>query len=371
MRSVLYLCEYGTLNGGENSLLSILPHVISAGWRPTVVGPSSGDLAAAIEATGAQFAAWDVTDAAGRKRPLEELRAELPALIARHDADVVHANSLSISRVIGPVETPGVVKVGHLRDIIKLNGRVIADLNQLDGRIAVSQATRDFHVGQGLRKQGTQVIYNGVDPDKFFPAPATGYLHQELGLPPETKLLAIIGQIGMRKGIEVALAGFLPVYKDLGDVHLLVIGDRFSQKEEAIRYQASLRKFVADHQLSAAVTFLPFRTDLPQLMRELTILVHAARQEPLGRVLLEAAASGVPVVATDVGGTAEIFGDDGAELVPVDSPGALGAAINSVLFSRSYREYLREKGKERSRIFVPSRSAAEILACYEALLARS
>lgn len=367
MRSILYLCEYGTLNGGENSLLSILPSMMSVGWRPIVLGPAGGDLAARVQKTGAEYDIWDVTDRAGRKRPLEELRTELPQLLERHRADIVHANSLSMSRVLGPVETPGAIKVGHLRDILKLNRRVISDLNQLDGRIAVSNATRDFHVAQGLLGESTRVIYNGVHPAIFFPGEPTGYLHRELNLPREKQLFAIIGQIGMRKGIEIALEAFT----SHGQAHLLVIGDRFSQKDEAIEYEASLRQIVAERGLTGDVTFLPFRHDLPQLLRELTALVHAARQEPLGRVLLEAAATGLPVVATDAGGTREIFGDDAAENVPIDDVDAMAGALDRLIFDPAYRAQLGGKAQQRSGLFTPGESAAQIERYYRDLLARS
>ncbi|TWT34455.1 glycosyltransferase family 4 protein [Blastopirellula retiformator] len=367
MRSILYLCEYGTLNGGENSLLSILPYVMSVGWRPIVLGPSAGDLAARVRKTGAEYDAWDVADGAGRKRPLEALRAELPQLVARHRADIVHANSLSMSRVLGPVETPDVIKVGHLRDILKLNRRVITDLNQLDGRIAVSHATLDFHVSQGLLDESTRVIYNGVATTVFFPGEPTGYLHRELNLPREKQLFAIIGQIGMRKGIEIALQAFT----SNGQAHLLVIGDRFSQKDEAIEYEASLRQIVAERRQTADVTFLPFRHDLPQLLRELTALVHAARQEPLGRVLLEAAATGLPVVATSAGGTREIFGDDAAEIVPIDDVDAMARALDRLIFDPAYRAQLGRKAQARCGLFTPGKSTSQIARFYNDLLARS
>ena len=69
------------------------------------------------------------------------------------------------------------------------------------------------------------------------------------------------------------------------------------------------------------------------LLNELTLLGHAARQEPLGRVLLEAAAAGVAVVATDVGGTREIFPTeaDAARLVPPDDAATLAAAMLELL----------------------------------------
>ena len=65
----------------------------------------------------------------------------------------------------------------------------------------------------------------------------------------------------------------------------------------------------------------------------MTLLVHPARQEPLGRVLLEAAAAGTAVVATSVGGTPEIFPpeSESAVLVAVDDDHALGDAISKLL----------------------------------------
>ena len=87
---------------------------------------------------------------------------------------------------------------------------------------------------------------------------------------------------------------------------------------------------------------------MPELLAELTLLVHPARQEPLGRVLLEAAAAGVPVVATDVGGTREIFSDDEAELIVPDDVAALAAAIERMLADESLR---RRRGAAASRAF--------------------
>ena len=67
--------------------------------------------------------------------------------------------------------------------------------------------------------------------------------------------------------------------------------------------------------------------------------MHPARQEPLGRVLLEAAAAGVAVVATDVGGTPEIFPPDSesARLVPPDDAAALAAAMLELLDDEALR----------------------------------
>ena len=70
---------------------------------------------------------------------------------------------------------------------------------------------------------------------------------------------------------------------------------------------------------------------MPEFLRQINVLAHPALQEPLGRVLLEAAASQTPVVATDVGGTAEIFGDHAALLVDAGDVDGLATALRDVL----------------------------------------
>jgi glycosyltransferase involved in cell wall biosynthesis len=108
------------------------------------------------------------------------------------------------------------------------------------------------------------------------------------------------------------------------------------------------------------------------LLNEFTLLAHPARQEPLGRVLLEAAAAGLPVVATDVGGTREIFPPEtgSACLVPPDDPAALAAAIGRVLKDADRRAAIGRSARLRAEQAFDANRAAEGLARhYRELLA--
>jgi len=93
-------------------------------------------------------------------------------------------------------------------------------------------------------------------------------------------------------------------------------------------------------------------------------LVHPARQEPLGRVLLEAAASGLPVVATAVGGTAEIFppGSHSAVLVPPDDPAGLAGAVLDLLADAPRRAALGAAARRRALAAFDAAGAAQRLA---------
>ena len=148
------------------------------------------------------------------------------------------------------------------------------------------------------------------------------------------------------------------------DVHFLIVGARYSNKREAVEYESQLQNEVACAPLAGRVHFLGIRNDIEHLLNEATILVHAARQEPLGRVLLEAAAAGTPVVATDVGGTGEILPPESAaaELVPPDNAPALARAILHLLDSDELRQRMSAAARRIAETRFDAKQAADNLA---------
>ncbi len=372
MPRLLILCEYPTLLGGERSMLATQPAVAAAGFHVRVAAPPVGVLAESLRERGISHLPLRTHDDSGERLSLDQLRSELAILLERERPELVHANSLSMARIAGPVAAAcRVPSVGHLRDIVKLSRQAIEDLNEHRLLIAVSEATRDFHMAQSLDGRNCVVAYNGVDLDEFHPRPPTGYLHRELALRPSARLIATIGQLGLRKGTDIALSAAALVAAEVSDVHWLVVGERTSNKEESRDYEAQLRSIANEAPLFGRVHFLGRRCDVSQLLAECELLVHAARQEPLGRVLLESAASGLAVVATDVGGTREIFPTeaDGALLVPADDHVALAAAVRELLGNEERRLLLGASGRRRAeRQFDIRQAAARLVEIYQSAL---
>jgi glycosyltransferase involved in cell wall biosynthesis len=351
MPRLLILCEYPTLLGGERSMLATLPAVAAAGFEIAVAGPPCGLLSEALHGRGIPKFGWQTTDATGARLSLGDLRGGVATIVSKYRPDLLHANSLSTARIAGPVAAEsGLHSIGHLRDILKLTSQAINDLNRHTRLVAVSHATRDFHVAQGLDAAKCVVLHNGVDLTRFRPQKFVGYLHRQLGLPMNAQLIAVIGQLGLRKGTDVALAAALRVAERQSGVHWLVVGERTSNKPESRDFESSLHEIASQKPLVGHVHFLGSRSDVEQWLHECTLVVHAARQEPLGRVLLEAAAAGVAVVATDVGGTREIFPTEqnGAILVPPDDPAGLAAAVQSLLFDDARRQTIGAGGRQRT-----------------------
>jgi glycosyltransferase involved in cell wall biosynthesis len=342
MHEILLLCEYATLNGGERSMLATLDGLRAAGFSPTVMAPAQGPLADALLARHVELLPFECRTTAGTRRPQNQLRDELGQRMQRRPPALLHANSLAMGRLSGPVTADlGIPSLSHLRDIINLSGQAIADLNRHTRLLAVSHAVREFHVAAGLTAEKVHVVYNGVDLDEFRPRTPTGYLHGELGLPPESLLIGTIGQIGLRKGQDVLLHAAAAIADRLPQVHYLIVGRRHSEKEESRQFEQNLHD-LSSGPLAGRVHFLGIRHDVARLLSELAMLVHSARQEPLGRVLLEASAAGLAVVATDVGGTSEIFPPDrdAARLVPSGDATALGTAIVELVDDPALRNRL-------------------------------
>ncbi len=334
MSDVLLLFEHPSLNGGERSLLVLLDPLQRAGMRFRAVVRPHGPLAMALAAAGVETVPWPQAEPGRGRGGGGQRRADLAHILQKNKPDLLHANSLATSRLAGPVAAElGIPSVGHLRDMMKLSQAAIADLNCHNRLLAVSQATRDYHLSQGVEASRTFVAYNGVDLRRFCPRRPSGWLHKLLRLPPDRCLVGGVGQIILRKGWDVWLQAAKEVVRQNCHAHFVLVGQRHADKRETCQLEQRLWSASRQGTLRGRLHLLGTREDMHLLLPELAVLAHAARQEPLGRVLLEAAACGVPVVATDIGGTREIFADRSAvaDLVPVDDAARLAAAILKVL----------------------------------------
>ena len=367
MPKTLLLCEYPSLNGGERSLLAVLEHLRKASFELVAAAPPHGPLADALAQQGVDVIPFMQQCADGVRLSQQQLRRRLRRLLTASAPDVVHANSLSTSRLSGPVVAEvGIPSVGCLRDIVNISEAAMADINRHRRLLAVSHATRRWHVARGLAAAKTHVLYNGVDLDLFRPRPATGYVHRQLGLPDEALLVGAVGQIGARKGLDVLVDAARIVAPRAPRAHFIVVGQRYSFKEEAVEYETALHAACSRPPLAGRFHFLGVRRDVHRLLNELALLAHAARQEPLGRVLLEAAAAGTPIVAACVGGTREIFPVDSstARLIAPDSAAELAAAILHLLSDEGLRRRLGQAARQRATGAFDARRSAQALASH-------
>jgi glycosyltransferase involved in cell wall biosynthesis len=154
----------------------------------------------------------------------------------------------------------------------------------------------------------SQVIHNGVNASEFLPV-EPGH---------EATDLVFVGELRMLKGVDVLIQALAQLAREGRKTSATIVGDG----PDRAAFEAAIQA----ENLNAAVRFtgaLPARTAFA-LGR---MLVVPSRAESFPYIVLEAAAAGVPIIATNVGGIPEIFGPDAADLVPPGEPAALAEAI--------------------------------------------
>ncbi len=194
---------------------------------------------------------------------------------------------------------------------------------------AVSESLRKIALALGIAPDRVRVVGNGVDLQKFAPMPKAEARGQ-LGLPLDAPVLITVGALVERKGFHRVIE-LLPALRDRHPGLLyLVIGGASPEGDMS----DALHEQVNRLGLGDAVRFLgPLPPE--QLRRPLSaadVFVLATRNEGWANVLLEAMACGLSVVATDVGGNAEVVNDAAlGEVVPFGDPPALRRAISDAL----------------------------------------
>ncbi|UCC58941.1 MAG: glycosyltransferase family 4 protein [Candidatus Bathyarchaeum sp.] len=191
-------------------------------------------------------------------------------------------------------------------------------MKRSDALIAVSKYTVDELTElYGINEEKIHVIYNGVDINKFKPRTNRAELRREFGLEEETKIVLFVGRLYHRKGLEILLRSIPPVLQEFKDVKFAISGTGFKKKEE------SLRKLAKKLEIEDSVSFLGYVPDekLPYLYSASDIFVLPAIYENFPFAILEAQATGLPVISTKVGGIPEFLVDNenGFVIDPGDS----------------------------------------------------
>ena len=181
---------------------------------------------------------------------------------------------------------------------------------------------------------------------------SAGTHDSDTGCPVE---LLSVGRLDPEKAPEMLLEALALLEKRTpGRYRLTIVGD--GQLESELRAEAD--------RFGDAVRFLghiPNGPELFELYRASDIFVHVARTEGLPQVLTEAQASGLPIVATDVGGVrAGLGGGDEALLVPPKDPEALAAAIARLASNSDLRAVFRRRGFARARELTLERQASRV-----------
>jgi glycosyltransferase involved in cell wall biosynthesis len=204
------------------------------------------------------------------------------------------------------------------------------------------------------------IVPNGVDLERFAPAVPDAGLSRALGLDPAVPVVGYFGRLEHGKGVDVLIDAAARLHDKLPPTAFLFVGD--GPLREALVARAAAAGLPA--------CFAGHRDDAPALLRLCAVVVLPSRQEAFGRVLIEAMAVGVPVVASHVGGIPEVCTDGvTALLVPPEDPDALAVAIALTLADEAATQARVEAARaDVCARFTQSAHAARLQAVYARVL---
>ena len=179
-------------------------------------------------------------------------------------------------------------------------------------------------------KPGTRVtvIHPGVDLHRFRQTERNEQLRTELSGGVDRPLVAIVGRVDVRKGVQTLVEAMSTVTGEAADARLVVVGEAGTGPVEFARQlRADATALLGDR-----VFFAGRRSDIPDVLRSVDVLVNASVAEPFGLTVLEAQACGTPVIATNAGGVVEFVENEVTGLlVEPSNAEAMARAIERIL----------------------------------------
>ena len=240
-----------------------------------------------------------------------------------------------------------------------------------DAYVSKSHVLSEAYLQSGLPEVDLFRVPSGVDVEKFQPpAPQEKQsLRRKLGLAQDQIVILFVGILNERKGVHHLLAAFREIVPDYPGALLLIVGP--SRPSDAA-YLHDIRRDIVDFELSTRVSLVDRRVDnVDEYMKAADIFALPTRREGLSVAILEAMATGLPIVTSDIPEIALSQIEHGCEglLVPPQNPGELAQTLSLLIAQPELRTSLGQAARRKVlREFTNSVVLQQYLNLYKALM---
>jgi glycosyltransferase involved in cell wall biosynthesis len=359
LRKLIAISNFGDfIGGGEYSFFDVVYNITNY-FSPLVVVPKKGILADRLR----------TKNIATRLVSLPELRPWLFLCILKtiqslrrtaetENACLIYANGSRPAFYGGIVgRTLKIPIIWHCR-IAERDYRLDSVLSRLSNIIIVNSQATAKRFSQQIQHK-IRIIYNGIDnrwlKDK-------GISGDEVRMP-NGRILLVVARVSKWKRHDLALSAFEEMAGAHPDLQLVLIGAKDPLESDWWKY---LQKKTADSSYADRIHWIGSVEDVRPWYRAASILLLPSDNEPFGRVLVEAMACGVPIVATRGGGVPEIVrnGKDGI-LVPMGKRHEMADAIRRILGDDFTKAKMSKSGQERAKEFSLESHIKSIICAFE------
>jgi len=293
-----------------------------------------------------------VFDASNGRKGLELSLPRLMAVMKKYRPHVVHSRNWGSIEAIPAARlarVPVVVHSEHGYELDNLSGlplrrrlfrRIVYGM--VDAVFTVSEELRDYHTRQAwISPERIRVICNGVDTHRFAPDPrARGMTRKQLGVPEDAFVFGSVGRLVAIKDHRTLLRAGEVLQRRGRSIHILLVGSG----PELDRLQKDVSH---SPELQGRVHFAGTSHDVPNLLNAMDAFVLPSICEGMSNTLLEAMASGLPVLATRVGGNPEVLKEDGGWLFAPGDTDTLAARLEELATDHKLCRQVGDAGRLR------------------------
>jgi glycosyltransferase involved in cell wall biosynthesis len=357
----------------ENTLFTIRGHLEKGHEVVLITGPSPGPEGKLLE--NADMPAFEVVEISSLVRqinPVKDLQAywQLKKFFLSRHFDVVHTHS-SKAGIVGRAAAwnAGVPVVVHT-----VHGQAFHPYEKLwknllyiwSERWAAKRCHRIYAVAQAMIEQCVtnhiaprekyQVVYSGMDTDKFLNSVPEPQLRQELGIPPNVKVIGTVARLFPLKGYEYFIPAAAAVAKQFPNTHFLIVGNGSMMQ--------LLQDEIAELGLTENFHFagLVPPDQVYRYIAQMDLLLHLSLREGLPRAVVQALASGKPAIGFDLDGTPEVIVNDETGFIarPENTADVIAGALR-ILSDPVAAAKMGENGKKLAAANFNWRMMADIL----------
>jgi glycosyltransferase involved in cell wall biosynthesis len=266
--------------------------------------------------------------------------------------DVVHTHQISALLYIAPINrrlAPVLVHTEHsnqfrlyqtLREKFRYRSMLTIAGRRADRIFGVSEdATQAIKRSHIIARSRLFTVPNGIDLSRFLGINRSDSLRQKLGIPPGDLVIGNVGRLNEIKRPDILIEVFAKIRSEFSNTHLLLVGDG--------PLMPGLRKRASDLGIAEGVHFTGFQQDPEPYLRVMDVFVLTSRMEGTPLAILEAGASGIPVIASRVGGLEEMSNRGRSMLLyDFNDLSALHSGLRRLISDSEFRHQLGEAGRK-------------------------
>ena len=275
-------------------------------------------------------------------------RKVLDQIVEEHNIEMIYSNTAAVLVGAFVAKKRNIKHIWHLHEIIekpfyfsKLMGSII---NRYSNKVIVVSGEVKKHWRKYVAEHKIITIHNGLD---YLPyTTSVSSIKNELGIEDDQILIGMVARVNLWKGQKYFLKLAALLAKKYNNVRFVLAGDAYPGYEYL---QDELNEIIKAEGLGNVVFDLGFRSDIPNILKGLDIFVlPSISPDPLPTVVLEAMASGRPVIATSHGGALEMVDDfNTGILIPWDDSKIAADYISHLVRDQDARKKMGAAGEQR------------------------